>query len=191
MNSWNWDGTRYIIEKPYRYGSAADYMDISATGGISWVGASGLVFGSCYGNDIGWTQAGAVQNTWYNVSDADMVDGQLHGVTHDGSGLLTVTEPGMYSISYSASVECDTQNKHLETGIEVSGSGSANAAGINHIHLPNVAAMADTEWAVSCVCILDLSDNATIEFAMRVTDAGAPDIFVDHLNIVVTQVGGT
>jgi len=97
----------------------------------------------------------------------------------------------MYSIAYAASVECDTQNMHLETGIEVSGSGAANAAGINHIHVPNVAAVADTEYAVSGVCILDLADNATVEFAIRTTDAGTPDLLVDHLNIVITQVGGT
>ena len=150
----------------------------------------GLPFGSCYGNDIGWSQA-AAQNTWYNVSDADMVDGVLHNVAHDGSGKLTVTYAGMYKIDYCVSYECDTQNKHVETGIEISGSGSANAAGHNHIHLPNVAAMANTEWAVSGTCILDLAASATIEFAIGTTDAGAPTITVDHLNIVCIQIGGT
>ena len=150
----------------------------------------GLIFGSCYGNDIGWSQA-AAQNTWYNIVDADIVDGVLHNVTHDGNGKLTVTYAGMYHVSYSLSLECDTQNKHIETGIEISGSGSANAAGQQHIHLPNLAAMANTEWAVSGVCILDVAASATFEIAVGTTDAGAPTLLVDHINLVITQIGGT
>jgi hypothetical protein len=66
-------------------------------------GGGGLPFGSCYGNDIAWTQAAAI-NTWYNVSDANMTDGILHNVTHDGSGKLTVTYEGMYLVGYAVSV---------------------------------------------------------------------------------------
>ena len=150
----------------------------------------GLPFGSCYGNDIAWTQV-AAQNTWYNVSDADMLDGVLHNVAHDGSGKLTVTYAGMYKVDYVVAAECDTQNKHLETGIEVTGSGSANAAGQNHIHLPNNAQSANTEWAISGTCILDLAASATLEFAIRTTDAGNPTITISHLNIVCIQIGGT
>ncbi len=146
------------------------------------------VFGSCYGNNINWTQA-AVQNTWYNVSDADIADGKLYKVTHDGNGLLTVLEAGKYKIDYSLSVESATQNKHIETGIEITSSGSAEAAGRQHIHLPNIAAVANTEWSVSGVCILELADDATIEVAVRTTDTGTPTIMVDHLNLTVMQIG--
>ncbi len=146
------------------------------------------VFGSFYGNNINWTQV-AVQNTWYNVSDADIADGQLNKATHDGSGLLTVLEPGKYKIDYSLTVESATQNKHIETGIEISSSGSAENDGRQHIHLPNLAAVANTEWSVSGTCILELADNATIEIAVRTTDTGTPTVKVDHINLTVMQIG--
>ena len=65
-----------------------------------------LSHGSCWGNEIGWTQASAAQDTWYPISDADMSDGQLADVAHDGSGKLTVTFAGKYLINYAVTLEC-------------------------------------------------------------------------------------
>ena len=146
-----------------------------------------MVFGSIYGNNINWTQV-AAQNTWYNIVDATIADGKLNKVTHDGNGLLTVSEAGMYKIDYSLSLESNAQNKHIETGIEISSSGAAEDAGTQHIHLPNVAAIANTEWAVSGTCILDLAAAATLEVAVRTTDVGTPTIKIDHINLTVVQI---
>ncbi len=157
---------------------------------VIYKSGGGIIFGSFYGNNINWTQA-AAQNTWYNVSDADITDGLLHNVTHDGSGKLTVTEPGMYEILYFATMEIDTQNKHVETGIEITGSGSADVKGRSHYHLPNVAAMANTEFEISGGNIFDLADDATIEFAIQCTDTGTPTVMVDHINLTIKQIGGT
>lgn len=157
-------------------------------GDLVFVGAGkGLVYGSCYGNHIAWTQAAAVQNTWYNISDADMVDGLLNKVTHDGDGKLTVTEAGVYKTSYSVCFEDDVANDHIEVGIEVSGSGSANAAGQAHVENK----FANEEEHLGSSCILDLADNATVEVAIRTTDAGTPTITIHAVNLVVFQIGGT
>lgn len=115
----------------------------------------------------------------------------LNGVTHDGNGKLTVTEPGMYYISYQLSIECDTVNKHVQCGIELNGSGSAEAQGQNHFEIANVAALASTQVSLCGGGIFDLADNTTIEVAARTTDAGTPDISVDHLMIQVILIGGT
>ena len=165
----------------------ANYVQFGADGSPVFVGTAGLVFGSCYGNHIAWVQAAAAQNTWYNVSDADMNDGMLHSVTHDGDGLLTVTEPGMYLIQYSVCFEDTIANDHVEVGIEINGSGSANAAG--QCHLENKFANEGEHAGSSCV--LDLADNATIEVCIRTIDAGTPTITVTAVNIAVTQIGGT
>lgn len=143
------------------------------------------VFGSCYGNHIAWVQANAVQNTWYNISDADMNDGQLHDVAHDGNGLLTITEPGQYLVNYSVCFEDTIANDHIEVGIEVSGSGAAEADG--QCHLENKFAN-EGEHAGSS-CILDLAYNATVEACIRTVDAGTPDITVTAVNIAVTRIG--
>ncbi len=144
----------------------------------------GLMYGSCWGNDIAWTQASAVQNTWYPVSDTDMTDGQLNGVTHDGSGKLTVTNAGRYLVNYGAAVESSVLNEHIETGISVSGTVANDGRNHFHVGTPNV------EVPVSCTAILSLAASATIEFAVRTPDAGTPNITVQHLNISVVQVGG-
>jgi len=168
-------------------GGTTNYAEVSLTGDLVFVGSAGLSHGSCYGNHIGWSQAAAVQNTWYNISDADMLDGILHNVTHDGNGKLTVAKAGMYRIGYSVCFEDNVANDHIEIGIEVSGSGSANAAG--QVHLENKFASEEEHSGSSA--ILDLAANATIEAAIRTTDAGTPTISVQSVNITCVQVGGT
>lgn len=165
----------------------ADYVEIGATGDLVFVGGAGLVFGGCYGDHIAWVQAAMVQNTWYNISDADISSMALNGVTHDGSGELTVTEPGMYLVSYSITYQMDHANEHIEVGIELNGSGSATAIG----HLHAETKFANQEEALSGTCILDLADNTTVEVTVQTTDAGNPDILIDMLLLTVTQIGGT
>ena len=167
--------------------SGGNYVTISNTGDTTFVGSSGLAFGSCYGNHIGWSQASAAQNTWYNVSDSDMADGTLNNVAHDGSGKLTVTYAGMYLISYSMCFEDDTANNHVEVGLEITGSGSANVAGVSH----SENKFASEEEHLSGTAILDLAASATIELAIRTTDATTPALSVQGINLSVVRLGGT
>lgn len=161
-------------------------VKVAKGGDTTFLGdGSGLPYGSCYGNEIGWTQANAAQDTWYEVSDADMADGELNLVTHDGSGKLTVSVAGRYLINYTCSAEVSLPGKHVQSGISVSGTESA--AGISHYN----AATANEQFNVSGTAILDLAANATIEISLRTTDTGTPDISVDHLNITVVMVGGS
>jgi len=168
-------------------GAPTNYVNIESDGDMKFVGGAGLPFGSCYGNHIAWVQVNAVQNTWYNISDADMNDGNLHNVTHDGSGELTVTEPGMFFVSYSCCFENDAANDHVEIGIEINGSGAADAAGQCHVENK----FASEEEHVGSSAILDLADNSTIEVAIRTTDAGTPTITVHAVNLSVIHIGGT
>lgn len=163
-----------------------NYLSISPSGDVIFHGTSGLIFGSCYGNHFGWTQAAAVQNTWYNISDVAMVTGQLNDVTHDGNGKLTVGKTGKYKIDYSITWENNTANDHIDVGIEVDGSGSANAAGIVH----EETKFANVDHALGGTCILDLIANQTIELAIRTVDNNNPTLVVDSLNLVCIQVGG-
>jgi hypothetical protein len=151
-----------------------------------WEGeGSGLPYGSIYGNDIAWTQATAVQNTWYEIADTDMNDGQLNLVTHDGSGKLTVTKAGRYHISYDLVFTGSVAGKEFQSAISVSG--TENDAGLDH----EIATNANAKEKLTAHAILDLAANATIDISIRTTDAGTPDITVEHLNVVVFQLGGT
>jgi hypothetical protein len=162
-------------------GSNGQYLraDSTATTGLVW---DAPPFGSCWGNTIAWAQTGAVQNTWYAVSDADMTDGQLSGVTHDGSGKLTVPEAGKYLISYGATLEA-SGSVHVQAGIRVSGTVQSDAIQDHQVFA------VDSEFGVASVAIMSLLGNATVELAVRTTDAGTPTLRVDHLNVSVFQVG--
>lgn len=172
-------------------GLAANVLTVNGaavvTGDLYWTGdGSGLPFGSCYGNEIGWLQV-AAQDTWYNVSDADMITGELNTITHDGSGKLTVTLAGRYLIHWAASMASPSANKHILVGIEISNSGTAEADGQQH-HETSAAAQ---EFSIAGHLIADLAANDTIEFAVSTTDAGNPTINVEHLNLSAVQIGGT
>lgn len=144
-----------------------------------------LAFGSCYGVEIGWTQASAVQNTWYDISDAGMVDGELQDVTHDGNGQLTVTKAGKYIADWAGSFEADAANQHIQLTFSVNG--TEGGPGMNHIETVAVS----REQACSGNAILDLAANDTVHISIRTTDAGTPDLVVDHLMIRLVQIEGT
>jgi hypothetical protein len=167
-------------------GGTTNYVQIDSDGDTRFLGGAGLPFGSCYGNEIAWTQASAVQNTWYEISDADMANGQLHDVAHDGNGKLTVTYAGMYLCNYAISGETDAgAGTHIQCTFSVSGTETND--GMNHSETIG----ANSQIAMSGVAILDLAASATLEVSIRTTDAGTPDISVDHLNITCVQIGGT
>jgi hypothetical protein len=142
-----------------------------------------MSYGSCYGNETGWAQAAAVQNTWYIISDADMADGVLNDVTHDGSGKLTCPTAGKYLVNWAIAVDISNNNEHVQVGIAVSG--TVGDAGMNHAE----AAKANDHKSISGTAILTLTANQYIEIAVRTTDAGTPNLGVDHLNVTLLQVG--
>ncbi|MCK5633279.1 hypothetical protein KAH94_05985 [bacterium] len=145
---------------------------------------SGLPFGSFYGNHFGWSQAAAVQNTWYNINDAAIITGQLNNITHDGNGKLTILKTGKYKIDWSATWENNTVNDHIDMGIEING--TANAAGVAH----EETKFANVDHAIGSACILDLTANDTIELAIRTSDNNTPTIIVDSINLACIQIGG-
>jgi parallel beta-helix repeat protein len=191
----NWKGFT-TIDTGYFTTTSASAVAISAkdstaerrtTGDHIYIGAgSGVPYGDCYGVHIAWSQATAVQNTWYNISDADMTEGELNLVTGDGAGKLTVTHAGRYLITYGITMEVSVANDHIETGIEISGSGSAVASGQSHFENK----FANEEEVAAGTTVLSLAAGATIEVSIRTIDGGTPTLSVQSLNITVTMVGG-
>jgi hypothetical protein len=143
----------------------------------------GLPYGSCYGKDIAWTQASAAQDTWYLVSDTDMVDSELNLMTHDGSGKLTATKAGRYLFNMAISFECSGVAKHLEYGMSINGADPA-------MYQREYFGATAQEQHGSLTRILSLAANDTVELKIRTTDTGTPDITVTNLSITSVQVGG-
>lgn len=161
-------------------GAASFNDDLTFTGS-----GLGLQHGYVWGNEITWTQASAVQNTWYNISDAGMTSGPLNGIEHDGNGLITVTVAGMYMADWSSDAEANAANQHVQLAFSVDG--SATEFGQTHFETIGV----NRESAVSSTAILDLAAGQTVEVAIRTTEGGTPDLFVDHMHLRVVQIAGT
>ena len=146
--------------------------------------SAGLSYGHCYGNHIAWVQV-AAQNTWYNIADADIADGQLHDVAHDGNGMLTIAPAGKCLVTWSLCFQDDKANDHLEVGVEVSSSGAADPAGQGH----SENKFAGQEEHLGSSAILDLAAGATLQLAIRTTDAApAPTIDVQAINLCAVML---
>jgi hypothetical protein len=183
---WNSSSAVFSVPVTARFGGASGYLQVDSDGDTRFFSGGGLPFGSCWGNEIAWTQAAAVQNTWYEISDADMSDGQLHDITHDGSGKLTVTYAGMYLCTWTLSGETSAgSGTHIQGTFSISGTETND--GMNHSETIG----ANSQIAMAGTAILDLAASATLEVSIRTTDAGTPNITVDHLNITCVQIGGT
>lgn len=141
-------------------------------------------YGSCYGMEIGWIQANAVQNTWYDISDADMVDGELYKITHDGNGQLTVTVAGKYLADWAGAFQADAANVHVVITFSINGT-EVNQ-GMNHFETVAVS----REGSCAGNAILDLAADDTVNISIRTTDAGTPDLLVDHLMLRLYQIRG-
>jgi len=177
---------RYAVQSLSLLGNIILTGNITINGDLEFgIAGKGLSFGSCSGYHINWTQA-AVQNTWYNVSDVDFIDGQLNQISHDGSGKLTVANTGKYLCNLSLDWEVDGANKHIEVGFEVDNSGSAETEGI----VCNETKFANEESIASTTAILDLSAGDTLEICVRTTEIGNPTITVDCVSLNCIQIGG-
>lgn len=137
--------------------------------------SSGTQFGNCCGNEIGWARANAVQDTWYDILDASMVDGQLFGVTHDGNGKLTIGKTGAYAADWAGAFESNAANVHLQLAFSING--TEDGACVNHIE--TVGANRQSTAAGNSIYALEVGD--TVNVSMRTTDAGTPNLAVDHL----------
>ncbi len=146
---------------------------------------SGLPYGSFWGNEIGWTQASAVQNTWYDIVNSNITTGELNNIVHDGNGKLTVLKAGRYLALWSGAFEADAANVHIQVTFSVNG--VPTDSGVNHFETVGV----NRQDPVSGNAILDLSANDTVEIAIRTTDSGTPDLAIDHLNMTLVLIGGT
>lgn len=173
--------TSYVLSREGEYVGLVG--DNSGDWGIYTSNDPDVPYGSCYGNEIGWSQASAAQNTWYDISDSDIADGQLKDVSHDGNGQLTIRQAGKYLVNYSTDGNCSLPNKHIQFGIAVNGA-EAND-GITHIELSSSTA----EIPASGTAILSLSANDTVNLALRTTDTGSPTINVDHYNLTLVMIG--
>lgn len=142
-----------------------------------------FAYGSCYGNEIEWSQGSAVDDQWYPISDASMENGELNLVTHDGRGKLTIGVAGVYSLNYCWSGGCSNNNDHVQIGFLINA--SVSGGGMNHFETEK----ADSHQVVSGTAIAKIPSGGTLQVAIRTTDANTPTITTDHLSITAIKLG--
>lgn len=167
-------------------GGTNNQVQVSAVGDTVFVDGAGVPFGGYYGVGINWSQANAVQNTWYHISDSDMGNGQLHMFTHDGSGQLTATYSGKYYIFYTVCFEVDQANDHIEAGLSIDGNAPSSNRAINVLETP----AANMEVQLAGCTMLNINASSTIDLRIRTTDNNTPTITVHNVNFITLQVGG-
>ena len=150
-------------------------VDVTPSGGLAYAATYGV------GTPL-WTQTNAVQNTYYLVTAAAMVEGPLLDMTTDGSGKITATYAGTYIIRMSISMENSGTAKHNEYGVSINGATPAMT------QLEYFAA-ASQEQHGSLTRIIALTAGQTIELAIRTIDTGTPNLIVDNLSIIVVRIG--
>ena len=156
-------------------------------------GAAATSYGSCYGNGIEWwvTHApNAVPLGWYNIADSHwesyISDGPSDGVLHDGRGKLTVSSAGYYLVCYSLSLQAEEDSADLYAGIEVNGSGTAEAAGRSYFG--TISAYEIDNFSSSA--ILTLADDDYVELAVYFeNDESDSPLLVEEFHLNVIKLG--
>lgn len=179
LRSYYREGLLYVINTD----GEVIYTGNPTTGNFIWY-SGGFPYATLYGDEINWQQASMVQNTWYAISDSDVVDAHTNLITGDGQGKLTVAYAGKYAAWYALTAEMSGADNHLKTTFLVNGSDTPQ--GEQHLHFPT----ANTEQAVSCHTILDLAAGQYVQVGVMNPESGTPTVTIDHINMSLLQVGG-
>lgn len=169
-----------------------NYIEIDKGGDTHWVGGGGLIFGSFWGNEIGWTSvAFGGGGTFVVISDAAITAGQTHNTTFQGNQELDIgaAGEGMYLVTYSMSAKATGANKHIVSAIGVDPAGvgapAAQNDGRNH-----VVSVGNAEFALAGDAILDLSNDSEV-MLMITNETDNTQVTVEHVNLTIVQIGGT
>lgn len=136
-----------------------------------------MAYGSCWGNNLGWSQVDAVKDTWYPITDTGIDSGQLSDVTN-ADGLLTVGATAKYLVNYSVSISGAIAPKNIETALYVNSAASTNGR-------CSVSGMGLT---LAGTAILDLTDEDTVRVAIRGVGCEGMTLGVNHVTLSVLSL---
>ena len=141
-------------------------------------------FGGFKGNEIDWQQAAAV-DVWYTISDAQITAGALNNMIFQNNQELKIEVAGFYSLVYYVSVECSIAGKHVLTAPEVDG-----------VELPfgkthHEFGRANEEESWSGCAIINLTVDRKVSIGISTSNAGNPNLTVNHIGMTLVEIGTT
>ncbi len=173
-------------------GGDTNFAQISATGDLIFVGTAGLPFGECHQTDgATFDVTMTTVNVWAEVDAAttNISATDLNLVTFPDDHYLLCTIAGKYLVTYSFTAEIDSVaggEQHVESGIMVNGSIQTDR-GIGHEQYAAINKQRNLQGHA----IIDVPTNGQISLALKNTTSSEKVLTIDHLNITVTQFGGT
>ncbi|MCK5616900.1 hypothetical protein KAR91_84340 [Candidatus Pacearchaeota archaeon] len=143
-----------------------------------------LPYGSFKGNEIDWQQA-AAQNVWYTISDADITVGTVHKMTFQNNQEFLIAVAGFYMGFYYVSVECSIAGKHVLTAPEVDGV----ELPMGKTHHEFGRANEEESWAAPF--ITNLTVGRKVSIGISTDNAGNPNLTVNHIGMILVEIGRT
>lgn len=140
--------------------------------------------GSFKGNEINWQQV-AAQDVWYSISDVGITVGTVHKMTFQNNQELLIAVAGFYTGWYYVSVECSIAGKHVLTAFLVDGV----PVNIGMTHHEFGRANEEESW--SAPGLFNLIVDRKLSVGIMTDDAGNPNLTVNHVGLVTTEVGRT
>ena len=166
---------------------------VNMLGDTFWTGdGTGLPFGEAHqadGSTFDVTMATVDVWVEINAATTNISATELNLVTFPDDHYLQLSKAGKYLVTYSFTAEISSVaggDQHVESGIMLNDSIQANK-GEGHEQY----AATNKERNLQGHSIIDVPTNGQISLAIRNTTTGGKDLTIDHLNITVTQLGGT
>ena len=169
-----------------------DYLEISGTGDLYFVGTAGLPYGECHQTDAAtFNVTMTTINVWVEVDAAttNINATDLNLVTFPDDHYLLLTKAGRYFITYSFTAKVDSVSggdQHIESGIMINGSIQVDR-GLGHEQYSAI----NKERNLQGHTIIDIPTNGQVSLAIKNTASSGKVLTIDHLNITVGQMGGT
>ena len=170
--------------------STTNYMEVSATGDVVFVGTAGLAYGGISAYDAGATItittagiANKVQITAFDTDDPNNNTTPAHAQDH-----ITITKAGDYMVNVSISAESAAAGGADEFGFAVYKNNGATLFQNLHVHRKLGGGGGDT-GSVSMSGIVTLAVNDTIEVWCWNEDS-TDNVVIDDITLSLTQIGG-
>jgi len=143
-----------------------------------------LPFGAFSGNEINWQQV-AAEDVWYPISDVGITANHEHKMAFQNNQEFKIAVSGFYQTHYYVSVESSIAQKHVLTAFLVNGTDQ----GLGKTH--HLFRQANEEESWGAPGIFNLAVDDVISVGISTTDAGNPTLTVNHVGLIITEIGKT
>ncbi len=163
-----------------------NYLEVSTTGDLTFVGTAGLPFAEIYARDNTTTTSTSTTKAQILIFDTN---GESNNMTPDhAQDHITVVKAGKYKIDASISIKNSSGAAHV-ISLEMY---KNNGTGVfNNIHAGRTLGTSTDVGNLTMSGLVDLAVNDTIEFWITSDSASARTVTVEDIDFCAIQIGGT